>query len=431
MSGIEILKEDLQQCESSFLIDNISETLSSTSRSFTTIESCDSSIRPELIDSMNTTVNNIQVTNSFMLNMINRCLDYSKASSGMKLVPKYETIDLQELLQIPIDCMRNIQEKVDIELSYYDEKICSHLITDGQWFQENLLCLLSNAVKYSNDGKVEISVRLVPLNESNQSMGCNESGSSLLVEVQDTGIGLSEEAMAKLFQPFKQSQKLAGGTGLGLFSLAKRLEALQGSYGVKKRSDQIQGSSFWFSFPYRPDQVTSTSHAPSAFSPRSSNLIPQLERCISKSTLTIDEDDADNFRVLLAEDTPSMTKLIKKLLEKQGYRVDVAENGLVCFNMFQESIDELTGKSSYDVILMDLQMPVMDGLEATRRIREYERTLPSMSYDTSNQLIIGVSANSDQETIDIAKEAGVSDFMCKPFTVKTFTDVVMKGITNN
>ena len=92
-----------------------------------------------------------------MLMTINRCIDYTKASKGMKLVPKYETVDLREALQFPIECMINIQERIGITLSPLSEKICRFIITDKQWLQENLLCLLSNAVKYSTEGNVTIN----------------------------------------------------------------------------------------------------------------------------------------------------------------------------------------------------------------------------------------------------------------------------------
>jgi signal transduction histidine kinase len=106
-------------------------------------------------------IKNIQNTNSFMLMTINRCIDYTKASKGIKLVPKNETILLQEVLDLPLDCMTNIQEKIEIDLLPIGRDICSHIITDKQWLQENLLCLLSNAVKYSSRGIVTLKVELM------------------------------------------------------------------------------------------------------------------------------------------------------------------------------------------------------------------------------------------------------------------------------
>ena len=104
-------------------------------------------------------------TNAFMVMTINRCIDYTKASKGMKLVPKLETIDLRETLELPLKVMRDMQQRIEITLDdgalQFNDKLCSHIITDKQWLQENLLCLLSNAVKYSSKGKVDITVALI------------------------------------------------------------------------------------------------------------------------------------------------------------------------------------------------------------------------------------------------------------------------------
>jgi len=112
------------------------------------------------IDALTLCFKSVRNTNLFMLMMINRCIDYTKASKGLKVAPRNETIDLMETLGMPLQCMKNIQERVSIELEPIDVNICSHIITDKQWLQENILCLLSNAVKYSNDGNVSICVFL-------------------------------------------------------------------------------------------------------------------------------------------------------------------------------------------------------------------------------------------------------------------------------
>jgi hypothetical protein len=114
-----------------------------------------------LIDSITSCLQNIRITNDFMLMTINRCIDYTKASRGLKLTPKYETIDLAETLKLPLSCMMNVQSKVSIQMNPITDIICTHIITDKQWLQENILCLLSNAVKYSTDGNVSISASLV------------------------------------------------------------------------------------------------------------------------------------------------------------------------------------------------------------------------------------------------------------------------------
>ena len=224
----------------------------------------DTNDRLKAITTIRGCIKGLKNTNSFMLMMINRCIDYTKINKGLKLMPRRETINLVEVIKMPLECMKNIQEKIAIVLNPIPSDVCSHIITDKQWLQENLLCLLSNAVKYSSGGTVDIGVSLVsrhslPIYPNNgiatSSMSPQKSISSdsdggnvpffqwdesfksasfakslsaeeeeempatperdlfLRFDVQDMGIGLKEEAMKSLFTPFKQAQRLAGGTG--------------------------------------------------------------------------------------------------------------------------------------------------------------------------------------------------------------------------
>ncbi len=585
----------------------------------------------DTMDAVQSCITNIRNTNSFMLMTINRCIDYTKASKGLKLVPRYETVDLLDALELPLSCMQNIQNRIVIACSTLPLGICSHIITDKQWLQENILCLLSNAVKYSTGGKVSVtisleeriadsitysqdgnsvtsdsnkinqrsgnevlsggrnveegkdssssklSVRTMDNSSSNSSRG--ESAGLVLqpfqvmdrrnilrdkrlqqflrFEVEDTGIGMSEDAMASLFNPFKQTQRLAGGTGLGLYSLAKRLEALHGFYGVQKRRDGQQGSLFWFAIPYRPDGVTaalitsksrfngsldevalkklmsnfvdSTNNPdksksidiPTSFSSRLhtdikqviNNKIPSVststvntlevsgstefsevvvtdkvtkqqlvrvanhssvQSClvdghtpaktssiiamVENSNATIQESAHGSLlqsesasqcclSILVVDDSPPILKMTSLMLKRLGHKITTAENGAIALRLVEDHW--YNSKLCFDVILMDLQMPVMDGLEATKRIRGLEASgLSSTSvvdYSTNKvlpdipitypklpkQFVIGMSANSDHETTIHAFEAGIDTFMAKPFTVETFKSTVDAAVQLN
>ena len=448
------------------------------------------------VDSIEMYLSNIRNTNSFMLMTINRCLDYAKASKGLRLVPKNETIDLWEAVQLPLNCMCSMQSRIAIHMHPIPDSVCTHVITDKQWLQENLLCLLSNAVKYSQEGRVDVTVGVENFCVQSLAMLCGgqsddcsfSSGASsaflssnslarqasvlpvndggdvpvgksdglmkpfLRVEVEDTGNGLTDDAMMSLFNPFKQSQRLAGGTGLGLYSLAKRVESLKGFYGVTKRKDGRQGSLFWFAIPYNPDRVFAEHvlKCRASFLCDDSNTIdfvPQSSmaaalRAVRSSSASLRRSGETPARslpttglsVLLVDDSPAIVKMSGLMLKRMGHDVSTADNGAVAVKMVQERWQSTQTK--YDVVLMDLQMPVMDGLEATRRIRQLEESgvvggvggVDSSGVGGRAQVIVGMSANSDHETAQCALEAGVDTFLAKPFNVDSIS-VVFASVT--
>ncbi len=458
-----------------------------------------------------------------MLMTINRTQDYTKASTGMKLVPHNETLNWMETLQLPLDCMRNIQSRIPIGVNpELPEDLCPYIITDKQWLQENVLCLLSNAVKYSSSGSVQIRLSLVDEKELCGSSQCNSAisdplsihvdderslnsasdrsllsnGSSmrsvrtidnwdvlpkrntrrvspltsmkqsslstgsvcyLCFEIEDSGIGMSEEAMANLFSPFQQNQRLAGGTGLGLYSLSKRLDALGGYYGVKKREDGKQGSVFWFAIPYKPDSVYAD-HVVESSSPGGSgksvmNPFAALRSLVlNQPVLSPSESPSMRYRVasepksatipsnlnplepfasrrlkiLIVDDSQTIVKMTSLMLQKLGHEVSSLDNGAMLVDMITQEISEPSHNAfHYDLILVDLQMPIMDGLEAMKRIRALEDSSESCSI---HQVMIGMSANSDPETIQEALSAGSNGFLSKPFTVSAVNDIISRFV---
>jgi CheY-like chemotaxis protein len=357
-----------------------------------------------------------------------------------------------------------MQQKIEIVLNAFPKDICAFVITDKQWLQENILCLLSNAVKYSAEGHVTISVfieeyysqgwKTHALNNGSLRSGSDSSSNDddeegadefdegvdnpypplipfLRIEVEDTGIGMSEEAMASLFNPFKQTQRLAGGTGLGLYSLAKRLEALHGFYGVMKRRDGQQGSLFWFAIPYKPDAVYAQ-HMMKKRCPVDGQVVCAENQSDTTSVITSDSgstsmkniarnitlpvatDQLPRYSILLVDDSPAILKMTSLMLKRLGHTVSTAENGAVAVNLVKESwMDEQ--KQTFDVIFMDLQMPIMDGIEATKRIRSMESEIKGKHVNQRKIMIIGMSANSDYDTSVAAMTAGADNFLSKPF----------------
>jgi signal transduction histidine kinase/CheY-like chemotaxis protein len=430
LSGIECMTEVVGGCEKAF----------STSAEAGSALVCKAL---ESVKVMRGCIKNVHGCTSFMTMTINRCIDYTKASKGVKLVPKMATTVLQDNLSMPVDLMRNVQSTVEIKLSTLDAGICTHIITDNQWLIENLLCLLSNAVKYSHKGTVEVGVSLE---------GAASEPQFLRFEVQDSGVGLSEEAMQTLFNPFKQAQRLAGGTGLGLFSLAKRVEALNGQYGVNRRPDSCQGSVFWFTIPYRPDQQSAKMSRMPSFSQLSTlataeGSLQHAGPFFPRSPTFRDSMEA--LSVLVVDDAPMIVKMTTMLLSRKGHTVESAVNGADALEKLLQGFELARGDPAvavsaltegdgieqkectpYDVVLMDLQMPVLDGIEAIKRLRAEEmrctqnvsadRSAATMGPRSPHQLVIALSANSDEETRLAALEAGADAFMPKPFTYENF-----------
>ena len=322
------------------------------------------------------------------------------------------------------------------------------------------------------------------------------SDSTIMITIEDEGIGISEDARENIFQPFKQVQRLAGGTGLGLFSLSKRIKALKGSRGIKSREDGKQGCVFWFAIPYKPDyeiglknksdsfittpvgsgrhSLVSDSSIRESFSsgsrknsstentvvdgsqlcndtikPSSTRSLPNVDMIPAPP---IDNETVRTLRFLVVDDSPSILKVLGRALISKKYLVETADNGSIGLNLLIEGYDD----NRYDVVLMDLQMPVMDGIESVRRYREFESSkmtmietdiqtdpgpletieipqsvnsedqVPAINSNTCHTirhtqkkkiLIIGMSANSDEETKNCALAAGMNYFLPKPFSI--------------
>jgi two-component system, sensor histidine kinase len=227
----------------------------------------------------------------------------------------------------------------------------------------------------------------------------------ILIEVEDSGIGIPSDKRHCLFRPFGQAQQRAGGTGLGLYSLSKRMEAIGGQCGMCNPRDGSHGSRFWFSIPYVPDTDTDASTSRKSSKIKTS---PSIES--DAGTVMHSRHPKEYYGVvLLVDDSLIIIKTTKRMLEKEGYEVKVAQNGA-------ESL-ALMKANHYQFVLTDIQMPLMDGLEATRRIREHEMACQVDGVSFPRQCIIGMSADSSVETKNQAMSCGMDSFMPKPVHV--------------
>jgi signal transduction histidine kinase/CheY-like chemotaxis protein len=386
-------------------------------------------------------------TCKFMGMAINRSQDFMRASNNIPLVPTIETVDLKAAINMSVACINQLQTVRPIIAHPLELGICSHIISDKHWLSENVLCLLSNAIKFGGSGVVDVRVQVInstirksasygvftalfsvnrtvtDISLSAKSdrgpapLACDDKippppldgQEMVLVTVEDTGVGITEEDRNNLFQPLKQTQRGVGGAGLGLFCLSKRTEALGGTAGVTSRTDGKQGSMFWFTFPYKPDFV-----------------LAKVDAYID--SVSIEEDPPTCLfqprRVLIVDDSLSILKVTSRLLKINGHTATTAANGLIGLEMLKKSMVN----DDFDMVLTDIQMPVMDGIEATVLFRQFEKEWMEkenkmqpgcrMQRDRKKMLIIGMSATTDDHSRLQALNAGVDFFIPKPFAYK-------------
>jgi signal transduction histidine kinase/CheY-like chemotaxis protein len=316
----------------------------------------------------------IRASGEALLTLINDILDFSKIESG-KAELEVEAFDLGGLLR---DCVRVFEPKAlesGITLSLLlPDTVPLPVAGDAGRLRQILLNLLSNAVKFTERGSVTVAVQLAER---------TDTGVRLRFSVQDSGIGLAPETQRVIFEEFRQADNSTtrrfGGTGLGL-AISKRLAVLMGG-DLWVESEPGKGSTFFF------EAVLSC--APE----RRPEVEPRGEG---------DEAPDASLHILLAEDNPVNRRLTVRLLEKQGHRVKTAVNGL-------EAVQQAKHEP-FDVILMDVQMPELDGLEATMRIRAAELLTNNGSFVP----ILALTANATAEDRERCLASGMDGYLSKP-----------------
>lgn len=331
----------------------------------------------------------IRQASQSLLILINDVLDLSKIEANELTIEKIP-FDLNKVLREPIEMMEMQAQAKGLRLtSDLPPNLPKALRGDPTRLQQILTNLLSNAIKFTSAGQVSLVVSSVP---------SVQSGCRIRFSVKDTGIGIQESAQANLFQPFVQADtsttRKFGGTGLGL-SIVKHLVALMGG-DLGLVSKPGIGSEFWFEL-----QLEETSE--------------MEDSKLSASQSNPDTSGLQGVRVLVVDDNAINLEVAKRILQMQGAIVSFAHHG-------QQAIDLLTeGPSAYDAVLMDVQMPEMDGLTATRIIRQ--------KLGLTRLPIIALSAGAMLEEQQDAAAAGMNDFVPKPFDVKRLVSSI-RGLLN-
>ncbi len=310
----------------------------------------------------------IKMSGDALIVLINDILDLAKVDAGKMIfeqVPFKMALSISAMLHL---FETKIQEK-NLELvKEYDKRIPEVLVGDPVRLHQIILNLVSNAVKFTANGKITVSVRLLKEDEER---------ATIEFAVTDTGIGISENNIEKIFETFRQASsgtsRLYGGTGLGLAIVKQLVEPQGGSIHVNSKIGE--GSTFSFILTFHKTKANAE---------------------VVEEILELNPE-IKNIKVLVVEDMALNQLLMKTLLDDFGFERDIAGNGKM-------AIEKLQAKS-YDVILMDLQMPEMNGFEATEYIRK-----------TMNSKIPIIALTADVTTVDLAKckAVGMNDYIAKP-----------------
>jgi signal transduction histidine kinase/CheY-like chemotaxis protein/ligand-binding sensor domain-containing protein len=338
----------------------------------------------------------IRSSGESLLSLLNGILDFSKIEAG-KLVMEAAPFALRQCVEEAVDLLAVQAARKGLEIGcLVDPAVPAVIESDATRLRQILVNLLDNAVKFTSSGSVLVLVEACfspPPEGSRTALVEAALVEAALVEdnpvelrfaVRDTGIGIAADSMDRLFRPFSQADsstsRLYGGTGLGLAICHRLAQGLGGRIWVESEPDK--GSTFWFTIRCQAG-VATLPHAPRE----------------SEGAGRIDGSGLSPLRILVAEDNVINQKVALLLLERLGYAADVAADG-------EETLAALR-RQRYDVILMDVQMPGMDGLEAARHIRDEWPV-------EERPRIIAVTASALQEDRESCLSAGMDDFLSKP-----------------
>lgn len=340
-------------------------------------------LKTDLSDKQKEYIDAIKLSGDALIVLINDILDLAKVDAG-KMTFEQAPFKIRNSISAMLHLFETkIQEKHIELIKEFDPAIPEVLLGDSVRLHQIIMNLVSNALKFTHKGNITVKVKLI---------GETKDKATIEFEVKDTGIGIPENKLDAIFENFQQASsttsRIYGGTGLGLAIVKQLVQAQGGNVAVKSKVGE--GSSFCFtlSFGKTNEKIETDSEKPSE--PKS------VEATI---------------RILVVEDIKLNQLLMKTLLEEQGFIFDLAENGKI-------AVDKLSS-DNYDLVLMDLQMPEMNGFEATKHIREKLK---------SNVPIIALTADVTSADVENCKKAGMNDYISKPVDDKLLHRKIMKYV---
>ena len=318
-----------------------------------------------------------------MHSLINDVLDLSKVEAG-KYTLDHVAFNLDRIVNGVISIFKPQADKKGIQLEYQiDPSISTRVMGDHNRLRQILLNLISNAVKYTEQGKVNLAINKLANNDNLQ---------TLRFEICDTGIGIDDAHLINIFEPFYQchenSSEQRHGTGLGTTISAKLVTAMCGKIGANSKSKQ--GSIFWFEIPLPAAEQSSQ---------------------VTESKINVHNTGSElKLHILLAEDTPIIAKVITTFLQQDGHKVTHVDNG-------RKALQTLHQNNDIDLVLMDMRMPEITGLEVTQQWRKQEP-------EGKHIPIIALTANSTTIERKQCFDAGMDKFVTKPVSQSRLAEII-------
>jgi signal transduction histidine kinase/HPt (histidine-containing phosphotransfer) domain-containing protein len=345
-------------------------------------------------------VHGAQSSADCLMSLINGILDFSKIEQGMLELDPVD-FNLHQLIHDVADIMAPAARKSGLEIvCELSPDLPRWVSADNSRLRQILLNLVSNAVKFTEKGRVSIEA---------QKQYTDIGDLMVRIAVSDTGIGIPVDRRHRLFKLFSQvdgsTTRRFGGTGLGLALCKKLVELFGGEIGVESESEK--GSTFWFTVCLQP--------------PSEEHLEEKAESCGVSDLIRTEplaEQSSRDFRVLVAEDYEINQVVVREFLRRFGLECEIVGDGQVAVDRAKSG--------EFDMILMDCQMPLMDGLQAARIIRDAETPDHGLSRNGKRIPVIALTANAVAGDREECLEAGMDDYLTKPITCQALTNMLLR-----
>lgn len=379
----------------------------------------------------------IEICGNNLLELINSILDLSKAQQ-QKIHLEYEAFSLKNSIRNVVSIVNGPLKEKNLKLHLsIDPEVPSAIYGDSFRIQQVLINLTSNAIKFTSEGKIDLRVQVIEKATNGEI--------TLRFEVQDQGIGIAPEMQQQIFKPFTQADASTtrnyGGSGLGLALCQEIISIMEGEIGIHSEVDK--GSTFWFSFTTKiagSEHATETPSnakkipAPkeqkeeSAQPPQSDTSQPTQAEAMAdqpikplstvaqqeSSPIITSTEPSRPITILIVEDNPVNAKLAEAMIKRLGYQSELAQHGGIAL--------EKCAQHTFQLILMDCQMPVMDGITCTEKLREQ----PGPNQNTP---ILALTANVQEQDKQLCFDAGMQSFLAKPVDYKILKQEIEHWIT--